>query len=106
MQQVVAGQIKFPVTTPSTGVTGMPADSVTGDDVDHVAAYVIHIGPRAAPAKPRLPSETGGRQTGERIFTANCRSCHTLEEHGHDGRDDRPQSRPVEATRGARPSIA
>ena len=38
IQQLVAGQIRFPVTTPSTGAPGMPADliAVTGDPLSDV----------------------------------------------------------------------
>ena len=38
--QVVRGQIAYPVTDPSTGVPGMPADLVEGQDAEDVASYV------------------------------------------------------------------
>jgi cbb3-type cytochrome c oxidase subunit III len=83
IQQLVAGQIKFPVTTPSTGVPGMPADLVTGDDVDHVAAYVASVAGKPGTAQP--PPEDGQAADGKGIFTANCAGCHTLADAGTAG---------------------
>ncbi|HEU0303123.1 MAG TPA: cytochrome c [Gaiellaceae bacterium] len=84
IQQLVAGQIKFPVTEPSTGEPGMPADLVTGDDVDAVAAYVASVAgvPGAAPPPP--PGD-GQALDGKSIFTTNCGSCHTLADAGTTG---------------------
>lgn len=50
VRQVVRGQIAFPVTNPVTGSPGMPADIVTGQDANDVAAYVAAIAGQA-PAK-------------------------------------------------------
>ena len=83
IQQLVAGQIKFPVTTPSTGVPGMPADLVTGDDVDHVAAYVASVAGKPSAAQP--PPGDGQAADGKGIFTANCGGCHTLADAGTSG---------------------
>jgi cbb3-type cytochrome c oxidase subunit III len=83
IQQLVAGQIKFPVTTPSTGVPGMPADLVTGDDVDHVAAYVASVAGKPGTAQP--PPDDGQAADGKEIFTANCAACHTLADAGTTG---------------------
>jgi cbb3-type cytochrome c oxidase subunit III len=83
IQQLVAGQIKFPVTIPSTGVPGMPADLVTGDDVDHVAAYVASVAGKAGTAQP--PPGDGQAADGKGIFTANCAGCHTLADAGTAG---------------------
>jgi cbb3-type cytochrome c oxidase subunit III len=83
IQQVVAGQIKFPVTTPSTGVQGMPADLVTGDDVDHVAAYVASVAGKPGVAQP--PPGDGQAADGKSVFTANCGGCHTLADAGTAG---------------------
>lgn len=82
IQQLVAGQIKFPVTDPSTGAPGMPANLVTGDDVDAVAAYVASVAgkPGAAP-----PPGDGQAADGKSIFTGNCAGCHTLADAGTTG---------------------
>jgi mono/diheme cytochrome c family protein len=62
----------------------MPADLVTGDDVDAVAAYVASVAGVPGAATPPLP---GGGQTtdGKTIFTDNCGSCHTLADAGTSG---------------------
>ncbi len=43
IQQVVRGQIAYPVTSPSTGSPGMPADLVSGQDAEDVASYVAAV---------------------------------------------------------------
>lgn len=83
IQQVVAGQIKFPVTEPSTGEPGMPADLVTGDDVDAVAAYVASVAGKPGVEPP--PPGDGQALDGKAIFTASCGSCHTLADAGTSG---------------------
>jgi cbb3-type cytochrome c oxidase subunit III len=87
IQQVVAGQIQFPVEgsvnaegqyVTSTGDPAMPADLVTGDDVDNVAAYVASVA-GVPGAKPPPPPPGGGQAAdGKSVFTANCAGCHTL----------------------------
>jgi cbb3-type cytochrome c oxidase subunit III len=92
IQQLVAGQIREPSLTgrvdangnpiTSTGSPAMPADIVTGDDVDAVAAYVASVAGKPGAAKP--PS--GGQAAdGKTIFTANCGGCHTLADAGTNG---------------------
>jgi len=83
IQQLVAGQIKFPVTEPSTGAPGMPANLVTGDDVDAVAAYVASVAgkPGAAPPPPGDGQAAGGKD----VFKTNCAGCHTLADAGTTG---------------------
>lgn len=83
IQQLVAGQIKFPVTTPSTGEPGMPADLVTGDDVDAVAAYVAQNAGKPGAAPP--PPDGGQAADGKSVFVTNCASCHTLADAGTSG---------------------
>jgi cbb3-type cytochrome c oxidase subunit III len=83
IQQLVAGQIKFPVTTPSTGAPGMPADLVTGVDVDNVAAYVASVAGKPGAAQP--PPGEGQAADGKTIFTTNCGGCHTLADAGTNG---------------------
>lgn len=93
IQQVVAGQIKYPPEgrvneegqyVTSAGDPAMPPDLVTGDDVDNVAAYVASVAgvPGAAPPPP-----PGGGQAadGKSIFTTNCAGCHTLADAGTTG---------------------
>ncbi len=83
-QQLVAGQIRFPLEgrvgddgqlVTSTGAPAMPADLVTGDDVDSVAAYVASVAGKPGAAKP---DNGGPAADGKGIFAANCGSCHTL----------------------------
>ena len=92
--QVVATQIKFPISQTSTGAPGMPkVDStlppcadVEGsgfcvDDqdqsVDDIATYVGSVAGTGATAEK--PTD------GKSIFTANCGSCHTLADAGTSG---------------------
>ncbi len=64
VRQVVRGQIAYPVTNPVTGSPGMPADIVTGQDANDVAAYVAAVAgrPAAAPAgeTTAAPGDAGG----------------------------------------------
>jgi mono/diheme cytochrome c family protein len=82
IQSVVRGQISYPVEEPPTGSTGMPADIVTGDDAESVAAYVASVAAlpvRAEPGAVAGGGEGGGAADGEAIFAeAGCGSCHTL----------------------------
>ncbi len=92
--QVVAGQIRYPISDPVTDQTGMPpvdetlpsCDDVEGDAfcvddqdraVSDVAAYVGAVaGTGVAPEKPT---------DGKSIFTASCGGCHTLADAGTGG---------------------
>ena len=95
IQQVVAGQIKYPLqgikrkgepspVTP-TGTAVMPANLVTGTDVDAVAAYVASVA-----GKPGAGGGGGGKITtndGKQIFQeAGCGNCHTLKNAGTNGK--------------------
>ena len=121
IRNVVHDQILYPTTHP-TGVIkgpggvehpvqGMPADLVTGDDADDVAAYVgavagVPIGAGATtqatttappPPPPPPPATTGTTTTtsggssdlvaqGKQVFaTAGCTGCHTLKDAGANG---------------------
>jgi cbb3-type cytochrome c oxidase subunit III len=92
--QVVAGQIRYPITETSTGAPGMPAvdttlpscDDVEGDGfcvedqdraVSDVAAYVGAVAGTGATAE--RPTD------GKSIFAATCGSCHTLADAGTSG---------------------
>jgi cbb3-type cytochrome c oxidase subunit III len=84
IQQVVAGQIKFPTTQPSTGAPGMPANLVTGGDVDNVAAFVAKCAGNTDDESCAPPG--GGEATsGKDIFSQNCSTCHTLAAAGSTG---------------------
>jgi mono/diheme cytochrome c family protein len=100
--QVVANQIKFPITETSTGAPGMPGPDVTlplCDDVEEgefcvddrdqavndIAVYVGAVaGTGAAPPEPE-PGGPGEPVDGEAIFTDNCATCHTLAAAGSTG---------------------
>jgi mono/diheme cytochrome c family protein len=113
-RNVVLGQIREPVTDPPTGVPGMPANLVKGQDAQDVAAYVASVAgvqsaqggqtvaappppppPPAAPASPGAPppppspnppAPGGALAEGKQIFeTAGCTSCHTLADAGAKG---------------------
>ncbi len=90
--QVVRAQIAYPVTTPSTGSTGMPANIVEGQDADDVATYVASVagldasGKPMNPANPPKPAPPGGPTDGKAIFaSAGCSGCHTLAAAGSTG---------------------
>ena len=90
--QVVRAQIAYPVTTPSTGAPGMPANILEGQDADDVATYVASVagldasGKPFDPASPPKPPSPGGPTDGKAIFaSAGCASCHTLAAAGSTG---------------------
>jgi mono/diheme cytochrome c family protein len=103
--QVVATQIKFPISETSTGAPGMPGpDGPDGtlplcDEVEEgefcvddreqaikdLAVYVAAVaGTGAAPPAPE-PGGPGEPGDGEAIFADNCVSCHTLAAAGATG---------------------
>ena len=74
VEGVVKAQVEFPRPSNDDPAVSMPADVVTGQDLEDVAAYVgLYAGvPGAAP--PKVP---GG--PGAQVFANNgCGSCHTL----------------------------
>jgi cbb3-type cytochrome c oxidase subunit III len=82
IRDVVRGQIAYPTSEPPTGDPGMPANLVTGQDADDVAAYVASVA--------GLPVKGGGAPVqqatdGKTIFTQQCGSCHTLADAGTSG---------------------
>jgi mono/diheme cytochrome c family protein len=91
IRAVVRDQISYPIESPNTGSPGMPADLVTGDDADAVAAYVASVAglPVRGGTEAGGGTTTGGGGTttgggsapdGEAIFAeAGCGGCHTLE---------------------------
>ena len=92
--QVVANQIRYPITNTSTGSPGMPGvdttlpscDDVEGDTfcvddqgqaVKDVATYVGNVAGTGVTAE--RPTD------GKSIFTTTCGSCHTLADAGTTG---------------------
>ncbi len=86
--QVVRGQIEYPIVNPSTGVPGMPANIVEGQDAEDVASYVAAVAglpvttPTPAPTPEPAPSPggaAGDAAAGKAVFaSAGCGACHTL----------------------------
>ena len=94
IQQVVRGQIAYPVTDPPTEAPGMPADIFEGQDAEDVASYVASVAGLDASGEPFDPSnppepappENGGGTDGRSIFaSAGCGGCHTLAAAGSSG---------------------
>lgn len=89
VRQVVRGQIAYPVTSPVTGSPGMPADIVTGQDANDVAAYVAAVAGQPAAAPPAAATTAAGSDAGadgKSVFaTAGCGGCHTLADAGASG---------------------
>jgi cbb3-type cytochrome c oxidase subunit III len=86
VRDVVRGQIAYPVVDPPTGEPGMPANIVTGEDADNVAAFVA--------AAIFNPASAGGggegamveATDGEGIFAeAGCGGCHAFSPAGTTG---------------------
>ena len=74
VEGVVKAQVEYPRPSNSNPAVSMPADIVSGQDLEDVAAYVgLYAGvPGAAP--PKVP---GG--PGAQVFANNgCGTCHTL----------------------------
>jgi mono/diheme cytochrome c family protein len=74
VEGIVEAQVEFPRPSNANPAASMPADIVTGQDLEDVAAYVgTYAGvPGAAP--PKVP---GG--PGAQVFANNgCGGCHTL----------------------------
>ena len=84
IESVVRSQIAYPVEEPTTGAPGMPADIVTGEDADSVAAYVASVAglavrPGSGGGGGTTTGEGGGPVDGKDVFaSAGCGSCHTL----------------------------
>lgn len=86
IQQVVRGQIAYPVVDPvAEGAQGMPKDIFTGQDAEDVATYVAGVAGIDADedGKPDEGSGGGGvdpaETDGKAIFAAaGCAGCHAL----------------------------
>jgi len=81
VEGIVKAQVEFPRPSNDDPAVSMPADVVSGQDLEDVAAYVgLYAGvPGAAP--PKVP---GG--PGAQVFANNgCGGCHTLAAAGSGG---------------------
>lgn len=87
--QVVATQIRFPITTTSTGAPGMPAADTTlpsCDDLDGGAFCVADQDQAISDIAVYVGAVAGTGVVAERstdgksIFSSKCGSCHTLSE--------------------------
>lgn len=93
IQQVVRGQIAYPVVDPPTDAPGMPANIFEGQDAEDVASYVASVagldanGAPIDPANPPKPKPPAGGETdGNAIFaSAGCGGCHTFADAGSNG---------------------
>jgi cbb3-type cytochrome c oxidase subunit III len=92
--QVVATQIKYPITDTSTGAPGMPSVDQTlpsCEDVDGPGFCVDDQGQAVRDIAKYVGSVAGTGVTAEKptdgktIFTTNCGSCHTLTDAGTSG---------------------
>lgn len=75
IEGVVTAQIGFPRETDPDNPTYMPADLVTGQDADDVAAYVASVAGVPGIEPPQAPGGPGGQ-----VFANNgCGACHILQ---------------------------
>ena len=83
----IAGVVEQQIDHPRRG-SRMPADLVTGDDAEDVAAYVAEVAAVPGRDRGRL-ADVGGRRggpPGRRIFVqSGCGSCHRLADAGTNG---------------------
>lgn len=74
VEGIVKAQVQFPRPSNSDPAVSMPADVVTGQDLEDVAAYVGRYAGVPGAAPPKVP---GG--PGAQVFASNgCGGCHTL----------------------------
>lgn len=85
IQQVVRGQIAYPVEDPvAEGVQGMPKDIFKGQDAEDVATYVASVAGLDADNDDKPDAGSGGGPDpndtdGASLFASQgCGSCHTL----------------------------
>jgi mono/diheme cytochrome c family protein len=78
---VVKAQVENPRPSNGNPSVSMPADLVTGEDLDDVASYVAGVAGNPAVKAPKLPNDPGAP-----VFAANqCSGCHTLKAAGASG---------------------
>jgi cbb3-type cytochrome c oxidase subunit III len=82
-RDTVKGIVQDQVANPRKGSI-MPADLVTGDDAEDVAAYVAYAAARTGEDQGALAQAgLAGARSGEQIFTAaGCGGCHTFGKAG------------------------
>jgi mono/diheme cytochrome c family protein len=81
IEGVVKAQVEYPRPNNGNTAVSMPADIVTGQDLDDVAAYVGEWAGVPGAAPPMVP---GG--PGAQVFANNgCGSCHTFAAAGSGG---------------------
>jgi len=81
VEGVVEAQVEFPRPSNDNPAVSMPADVVTGQDLQDVAAYVAMYAGVPGAAPPKVP---GG--PGAQVFANNgCDACHTLAAAGAGG---------------------
>ncbi len=74
IEGIVEAQVEYPRPSNDDPAVSMPADVVTGQDLDDVAAYVGRYAGVPGAAPPKVP---GG--PGAQVFANNgCGGCHTL----------------------------
>jgi mono/diheme cytochrome c family protein len=74
IEGIVEAQVEFPRPSNDNPAVSMPADLVTGQNLDDVAAYVGTYAGASGAAPPKVP---GG--PGAQVFANNgCGGCHTL----------------------------
>jgi mono/diheme cytochrome c family protein len=74
VEGIVKAQVEFPRPSNDDPAVSMPADIVTGQDLEDVAAYLGHYAGVPGAAPPKVP---GG--PGAQVFANNgCGGCHTL----------------------------
>ena len=78
-EKTIAGVVEGQIAHPGRS-SGMPANLVTGDDAEDVAAYVAQVSGVPGEDSGRLADAgLAGATSGEQIFkAAGCGSCHTL----------------------------
>jgi mono/diheme cytochrome c family protein len=84
IEGVVSSQIRFPSQKLYPASLNMPADLVTGSDVDDVSAYVGYAAGNPGADGGTL-AQVGGGSDGKGLFKTNCGSCHTLASAGTAG---------------------
>jgi mono/diheme cytochrome c family protein len=77
VQQQIANPREVNEGDPDYDRTFMPADLVTGEDAENVAAYVASVAGIPGIEPPQLPPD--------QLFTERCGSCHTLAAAGTTG---------------------
>lgn len=78
---VIKSQVENPRPSTDDPSVSMPADIVTGQDLDDVAAYVASVAGVPGIKPPAAPGGPGGQ-----VFATNgCGSCHTMQAAGASG---------------------